>query len=162
MATSETNADRPGATAWRAIEPYWDIVNIYDGAANFLESLEAVPIQVRHLLAVWWADSEICNGGFHQLFSNSTGVLAPEAAEGFRAVGLEECFRIVRAAIERFGTEYPRDRVMRDAALQTLLLPGQRRQEWDPFTLLDEEYYAARHNSAFDEHIDAYARTHAR
>ncbi|WP_369973953.1 DUF4375 domain-containing protein [Polaromonas sp. SP1] len=34
----------------------------------------------RHLFAVHWCQSEICNGGFMQFFANSTGVLAPEVA----------------------------------------------------------------------------------
>jgi hypothetical protein len=155
---SDVNADQPGATAWRAIEPYWNVVNIYEGVATFLASLETVPDNVRHLLAVWWSDSEICNGGFHQFFFNSTGILAPEAVEGFRAVRLEECSRITHVAIQKFGADYPRDHAMRDAALQALLLPGQLRREWDPFYSLDDEYYAAKSRSAFYEQIDTYAR----
>ncbi len=60
-------------------------VNIYDGEDAFYESTKSVPRQSLVLYAVFFCDSEIRNGGLRQLFGNSTGILVPEAIEGFRA-----------------------------------------------------------------------------
>lgn len=162
MPTPEANEDRPGPTAWEVIEPHCEAVSIYDGPIVFLDGFERLPEPARHLLAVWWCDAEVCNGGFHQFFSNSTGVLAPEAAEGFRVVGLAECADLVEAAMAKFDEPYPRDRVARRAALETLKRPGKKRAEWDPFGELDDRYYAAKDRLKFDQTIDEYARRSAR
>ncbi len=59
-------------------------VNIYDGEDAFHESTKGVPRRSLILYAVFFFDSEIKNGGLRQLFGNSTGILAPEAIDGFR------------------------------------------------------------------------------
>ncbi|WP_164468170.1 DMP19 family protein [Caulobacter vibrioides] len=55
----------------------------------FLAGFSAVPTPSKHLLATHWLQSEVHNGGFSQFFSNSTGVLAPEAVAG--SSGPSEC-----------------------------------------------------------------------
>jgi hypothetical protein len=162
MAESSPNSDQPGAAAWQVIELHLEAVSIYDGPIAFLEGFEKLAEPVRHLFAVWWCDSEVCNGGFHQFFSNSTGVLAPEALEGFREIGLRECADVVEAAIDWFDTPYPRDREARHAALRAIELPGEKREQWDPFNDLDHQYYAAKEREKFDERLDEFARRHAR
>ena len=165
MTTPEANEDEAGLAGWRVIEPCCEAVSIYDGPLAFLDGFERLPEPARHLLAVWWCDAEVCNGGFHQFFSNSTGVLAPEApeaAEGFRAVGPAECAELVEAAIAMFHEPYPRDRVARGKALQTLKRPGQTRAEWDLFGELDDRYYAAKRRLGYHRRIDEYARRSAR
>lgn len=54
--------------------------------------------------------SEVCNGGFTQFFSNSTGVLAPEAVEGFVAIGQPGLASAVQRAMDMPGSPYQRDR----------------------------------------------------
>jgi hypothetical protein len=137
-------------------------VNICDGPLVFLDGFEKLPEAAGHLLAVWLCDAEVCNGGFHQFFFNSTGVLAPEAAEGYRAAGLAECADLVEAAIARFDEPYPRNRAARQAVLETLKRPGKKRAEWDPFGELDDRYFAARDRLGFHRTIDEYARRSAR
>ena len=56
------------------------------------------------------------NGGLGQFFSNSTGVLAPEAAEAFEELGMPNCARILRLSMQFFGECYPRDRSEREQA----------------------------------------------
>ena len=136
-------------------------MSIYDGPIIFLNGFEKLPEPARHLFAVWWCDSEVCNGGFHQFFSNSTGVLAPEAAEGFRAIALNECAELVEAAIKMFDEPYPRDQEARLAVLERLKRPGDKRKEWDPFYELDDRYYAAKKQSKLFERLDDYARKNA-
>lgn len=162
MGFSDSDTNDPGSAAWRLVEPYVEQVSIYDGPAKFLSGIATLPKAAQHLYAVWWCDSEICNGGLHQFFSNSTGVLAPEAVEGYRAVNLLECADLVLAAIDKFGPSFPRERVERKAALQSLKLPGKARKEWDPFYDLDVRYYAARDRAGYDNVIDTFARRNAR
>jgi hypothetical protein len=114
------------------------------------------------LFAVLWCDPEVCNGGFHQFFSNPTGILAPEAAAGFRAVGLHECAELLDLAIRQFGEPYPRDQSARDNRLQALERPGEERRDWDPFYELDDLYYAAREQSRFSDRVDEFALRNAR
>lgn len=64
-----------------------------------------------------FCQSEICNGGFGQFFGNSTGVLAPEAVEGFREIGQVEVAALIEKAISLFGIVYPRDRKERETRL---------------------------------------------
>jgi hypothetical protein len=161
MSQKPFDGDRPGAAAWRVIEPYWETVSIYNGPIAFLEGFERLPEPARHLFAVWWCDAEVCNGGFHQFFSNSTGVLAPEALEGFQAIGLRKCAELVALAIGKFYELYPRDREARQAALQVMELPGEQRRDWDPFYALDDRYYAAREDENFEQRLDDYARRRA-
>ena len=162
MTTPEANENEAGLAAWRVIEPYCEAVSIHDGPLVFLDGFERLPEAARHLLAIWWCDAEICNGGFHQFFSNSTGVLAPEAAEGFRAVGLIECAELVESAIAMFHEPYPRDRAARNKVLQTLKRPGQKRAEWDPFYEMDDRYYAAKDRLDYYRRVDEYARRSGR
>lgn len=62
----------------------------YEGPEEFVRQFRRVRPEVGHLYAAHWCQSEVRNGGFHQFFSNTTGLLAPEALEGFRAIGAVE------------------------------------------------------------------------
>ncbi|WP_091384241.1 DMP19 family protein [Microbulbifer marinus] len=103
---------------WRFVEPIWHTVSIYDGGEVFLQEFRKATEKQRHLYATHWAQSEIMNGGLGQFFSNSTGVLAPEAVEGFKAIGMPNCASSLLGAMELFGNEYPRDRDTRDQLLE--------------------------------------------
>ena len=81
------------------------------------------------------------NGGFHQFFSNPTGVLAPEAAGAYRRLELPDLAEIVEEAMAFWGTPYPREQGDRQGRL--VWQPTTPREEWDPFFALDERFYAA-------------------
>jgi hypothetical protein len=76
-----------GQLYWSLIEPVWDEIEIYSGPEEFSRTFAGVPRSAGLLFAAHFCQSEVCNGGFNQFFSNSTGVLAPEAIEGFKAIG---------------------------------------------------------------------------
>jgi Domain of unknown function (DUF4375) len=126
---------------WRLLEPYWEVIDIYDGPERFLETYASVPAIPRTLFAAHFCESEASNGGLHQFFSNPTGVLAPEAVEAFRRIGFEDAAAILERAMKFFGTPYPREQVVRVERLNSR--QGSTRQEWDPFYGLDEEFYHA-------------------
>ena len=63
--------------------------------------------------------AEVHDGGLLQLFWNETGVLVPEAIEGFATIGMPMMAKILNDAAVPLGTQYPRDRDTRwDALLE--------------------------------------------
>jgi hypothetical protein len=147
-------SEDPGNHYWSVISPYWLSLNAsWDrGADAFLAECRRVPAPVLHIYAGHWCQSEVDNGGFHQFFFNTTGLLAPEAAQGFRAIGLLDWSAIVSDAMNFFGDAYPRERSIR----LNLLPPG----EPSPFAALDQRFYespdAARYH--WERAADSYAR----
>ena len=140
---------------WSLVEPVWLPLNHCwdEGWEKFVRKYRTVQPEVGHLYAGHWCQSEVCNGGFYQFFSNSTGILAPEALAGYRAIGLAEWAEILAVAMEFFGNPYPRDRGDRDA-----LLPERQRlhqEEWDPFYELNVRFYES--TSYWEDAADAYA-----
>lgn len=98
---------------WGLIEKAFEDVSIYDGPESFARQFNPLPQHVRHLLAAHWFYSEYQNGGLHQFFYNPTGVLAPEAIEGLKAIGLTASSDCLQEAVDRVGVPYPRDREQR-------------------------------------------------
>jgi Domain of unknown function (DUF4375) len=146
---------RSGEAYWQVVSPYWERVDIYSGGDAFLRTFANVPEPAGHLLALHWCQSEVCNGGFHQFFTNSTGVLAPEAAQGFRAINMSAIAEILERAMAVFGTPYPRAQEMRHQFLPSV--PGGTRDEWDPFIALDDAFYEAKGDDVLYDAADAYA-----
>jgi len=146
---------QPGERYWRALAPYADAVSIYDGPEVFREQFVRLRPGLGVLLAAHWLDSEVCNGGFHQFFSNSTGVLAPEALAAFHTLNLGDAAEAVQEAINFFGDPYPRERDIRQTMLESI--PGKSHADRNPFTKLDERYYDALPSDRFSLAADAYA-----
>ena len=67
-----------GKLSWRAIAPIWDAVSIYESPVTFLAQFASVSEAQGLLLAAYWCQSEVCNGGFHQFFLNRLGFLRPK------------------------------------------------------------------------------------
>jgi hypothetical protein len=126
---------------WSLVEPVWLRLNQSwdEGPDEFLRLFRSIQPEVGHLYAAHWCQSEVRNGGFHQFFSNTTGLLAPEALAGFLAIGARDWATILAEAMEYFGTPYPRDRDKRHECLP-LHQRGPREQR-DPFHQLDERFY---------------------
>jgi len=125
---------------WNLVDPIWESISIYDGPDVFLQQFGAVAEKPRTLFAAHWCQSEVCNGGFHQFFSNSTGVLAPEASQAFRSLGMPQVGALVEGAMSLLGPTFPRDRAVRQRALS-----GLRKSASDslhaPFQALDEAFF---------------------
>lgn len=124
----------------RVMKPMWNTFNIDIEPPEFLERWQRYREEQRHLYAVHLCQCEICNGGFHQFFWNQSGILAPEAVAGFRAVGMPRCAAMVQQAMGFFGIPYPRRWEDRHELLNRI--PGETREERDPFHKLDEPFYA--------------------
>ena len=144
---------------WDLIEPVWEKISIYDGPAVYLEGIRAVPEHVGLLFAAQWTYAETANGGFCQFFLNSTGVVAPEAVRGFRAIGQLDTAAIVERAMAHFGPVYPRDGRERNALMQTS--PDPSVYKHDPsFDALDKEMWrlVAEEAGGFEAAADRYAK----
>lgn len=138
--------------------PYEDRLDFYNGRAAWLASCEGVPVKAVHLYCVHWAHIEIFNGGFWQYFFNSTGVTAPEARDGFKAIGMPAVATLLQNAMDRVGTPYPFDRETRQKFV------GDPDDRMD-FSTEDELFYEAadtprvfRRVPRFVPFADAYAK----
>lgn len=123
--------------------------------------MEKAPLAVQHLYSAHWCQSEVCNGGLHQFFSNSTGILAPEAVIGFAAMGMPKLAVCVQQAMQFFGDSYPRDYDLRNEALEAYSLAHP--DEWNPFVADDELFYGLLEIEAggWEQAADTYAAQHA-
>jgi hypothetical protein len=54
--------------------------------------------------------AEVHNGGFLQLFWNTTGVLVPEGIDGFNTIGMTTMAALLQRAASKLGAPYPRNR----------------------------------------------------
>jgi hypothetical protein len=104
---------------WNQIKEAYTQTSIYDGSVIFRRDFARLPMPIGDLLAAHWTLSEISNDGLHQFFANSTGVLAPEAAQAFERMGLSEVSELIRHAMEHFGADYPREQKDRKVILDS-------------------------------------------
>ncbi len=152
-------AEAAGNHYWSLVEPVWLPLNRSwdDGPDEFLRQFRDIRAEIGHLYAAHWCQSEVCNGGLHQFFSNSTGILAPEALQGFRAIDLQEWASILAEAMQFFGTPYPRERYGRWQRLQ--ILDSRKPPEWDMFKGLNKRFYAWLHaeSDRWERAADVYS-----
>ena len=94
---------------------YYDQFNFYEGRDVWLQSIADIPAKSVHLFCVHWLHLEVYNGGFSQYFYNSTSTSAPEARDGFRAIGMEDVAAIVDDAMLMLGTPFPFEKAEREA-----------------------------------------------
>jgi len=85
--------------------------------------------------------AEVHNGGFLQLFWNSTGILVPEAEDGFRVIGMPAMATLVQMAASPLGSPYPRDRDDRWDAL--LAASGRKPREIEQIFKKQDNLYLA-------------------
>lgn len=106
---------------WEVIKPIWDDVSIYDGSDVFLNQFEQLTEKQQVLFCTHWVASEVWNGGIEQFFSNSTGVLAPEAVTGFNKLGMPKAAEALAQGMAWFGSPYPRQRDVRTIKLDNYI-----------------------------------------
>mgnify|MGYP000630877738 CR=1 FL=1 len=150
---------KPSQIYWSLVNPVWDAISIYDGEETFLKQYAAAPLASRTLFSAHWCQSEIRNGGLHQFFGNSTGVLAPEAVSAFQSIGMPQTAAVVSEAISWFGPVYPRDREVRDEQLGEY--ENKHPEGWNPFEKLDDHFFELieNENGGFVASADAYAKS---
>lgn len=120
---------------WDVVGALWNVIDFYEGPEVFLWAYNSVPRESGLIFAAHHCQWEVCGGGFEQFFWNPTGVLAPEAVEGFREIGLPQAAALIEAAMEILGPSYPRDRGDRKPRLSKL--------PQGAFDVLDETFFAS-------------------
>jgi hypothetical protein len=149
-----TDLQQPGTLAANALKRVWDTVSVYEGPEVFLKQFAVLSAPKQHLYSTWWCDHEICNGGFLQLFENSTGVLVPDAAVGYRALGLLDVAATIDEAMGYFRPTYPRELALRQVKVKEMSATAK-----SPFEMLDERYYSILpwQNGRYQRAADIYA-----
>ncbi len=162
---------------WDEIEEAFESVDIYETYDVFKEGAAKYPEWKIDILAVHWTMREVVNGGLKQYFSNSTGILAPEAVLGFQRIGRPELAAALQKAMAMIGEPYPREREQREGRLAALTgaqaQPGAGEYfsgipKWvakrygmisheGPFDALDELFWQA--GDEVEEALDQYAGT---
>jgi Domain of unknown function (DUF4375) len=102
---------------WELVKPLFSTIDYGNSPAEFAASITAAPRPCVLLFAAHMCLAETHNGGFLQLFWNTTGMLVPEGAEGFRGMGMPKTATLLEQAALPLGTPYPRDRDQRWDAL---------------------------------------------
>ncbi|MFL6678140.1 MAG: DUF4375 domain-containing protein [Burkholderiaceae bacterium] len=133
-------------------------ISIYDGADVFLRDFSAAGTVHGTLFAAYWPQAEILNGGLSQFFWNSTGVLAPEAVEAYKILGMPQMAAALQDAMDWFGASYPRERESREARLEEFTAS----HEFDPFDAMDDKIVELiyEENSGLEAAALAYVRRH--
>jgi hypothetical protein len=108
------------------IKPLFSLISTSKGSEAYLASIAKLPHAEVVLHAAAVCRSEVCNGGFLQLFFNPQGVLVPEAIEGFTAIAMPRLAAVVQEASALLGAPYPREQEDR---FQALLLASGRSPE---------------------------------
>ena len=143
---------------WEIIKPIWDDVSIYGTAEDFIDQFSKLNEKQKVLFSSHWTQSEIMNGGLGQFFSNSTGILAPEAVWAFQKLGMPKCAEVLSKAMNFFGAEYPRSRSIREDAFELFY----KSNGDDAIPFLEEEGEMATEiedeNGGFWEIADSYAK----
>jgi hypothetical protein len=119
---------------WHAIELVWDAATIYEGRQRLETGLSFATERQRHVYAIWWTISEVRNGGFHQYFSNPTGIVAPIALAGVQALGETATANAIADACKVFDGGEITDHEYRLAVLD--------RHDHRVFDAQDEAFYA--------------------
>jgi hypothetical protein len=108
----------PLTKVWPISDGMSECISIYDGPEVFLTQFSEVSSAHQVAFAAGWFQGEVLNGGLTQFFANDTGVLAPEAAEACRTVGMPQLAAKLEEAMGWFGASYPRERSVRKQALE--------------------------------------------
>ena len=126
---------------WNVLEPIWSTQEGSEDPKVFLAWFDGLSKHQKILFPTHWLCAEVYNGGFHQYFSNPTGLHAPEAIVGFNELDLNDIADIVERAMSIFGEEFPRERHKREAIL--IAIEENATSEWTPFSELDDQFYEA-------------------
>jgi len=138
-----------GDDVFVVIEPvYWG-VNIYGSLQEYEASLKSFSRPQRLLVALHWYIAEVNNGGHDQFYSNSTGIVWPDALAAFEEIGVPDGAEIIRESARRLGGLPSRERDERNRQLEQL----------EPnFEDLDTRFYALQDHTHLDASMLEYAR----
>ena len=103
---------------WTINEPAYWTINIYGSYDDYIETSKEFTLEQRYLNAICWYFAEVNNGGHHQFFYNSTGIVWEDALVGLRLFKMDELADNLQSVINYFGGSIPFDRAERWTILQ--------------------------------------------
>ena len=103
---------------WTINEPMYWTINIYGSYDDYLESAKSFTVEQRYLNAISWYFAEVNNGGHHQFFYNSTGIVWEDALAGLRLFKMDPLADNLQSVVDYFGGTIPFDRAERWTILQ--------------------------------------------
>ena len=103
---------------WTINEPAYWTINIYGSYDDYLESAKGFTVEQRYLNAICWYFAEVNNGGHHQFFYNSTGIVWEDALAGLRLFKMDILADNLQSVIDYFGGSVPFDREERWTVLK--------------------------------------------
>lgn len=103
---------------WTINEPAYWTINIYGSYDDYIESAKDFTLEQRYLNAICWYFAEVNNGGHHQFFYNSTGIVWEDALAGLRLFKMDILADNLQSVIDYFGGSVPFDRAERWTILQ--------------------------------------------
>ncbi len=120
---------------WYAIEKIFTELRTPNEPDDRLAGLTAGQ---RAVFALDWVRKEVGNGGFDQLFGNSTGCLTPEALEGAKRIGADDYADV----FQRAANVFPSGVVPRDGDQRTDHLDSAPVTYGPILEALDDEFFA--------------------
>ena len=103
---------------WTINEPAYWTINIYGSYDDYIETSKRFTLEQRYLNAICWYFAEVNNGGHHQFFYNSTGIVWEDTLAGLRLFKMDELAENLQSVINYFGGSIPFDRAERWTILQ--------------------------------------------
>lgn len=125
---------------WLAVDPIWEKVSIYDGFEKYKKQISKFPDIQINLFAAHWLNSEVNNGGFHQFYSNSTGIVIIEAIRAYKEMGLINTSNLIEKTARFFENHDIRDREVRNELLDEYE-DNHDEDLWNPFENDDDNFY---------------------
>ncbi len=136
---------------YEIIDPVWWTANIYAGELEYLKSLALFSREQRLIFAVIWYAAEVNNGGHHQFYFNSTGIVWKDAITGFEDLGISEGSEIIAESASRLGGQPSLDHATRRQQLD----------HYQPdFSDLDTQFYDLEKGISLDEVMQYYIFQH--
>ena len=106
--------------SWDIVEPICWEINIYDSYKDYIKSAKNFSLEQRYLHAILGYFGEVNNGGHHQFFYNSTGIVWEDALNGLKHFGMPEFADNFQKVIDYCGGTISFDREKRYRMLETL------------------------------------------
>lgn len=110
--------------SWDLCEPMFKAIIFYESYEQYLESTEGFTLEQRYLNAILGYFGEVYNGGHHQFFYNSTGMMWEDALNGFQLFGMQHFANNLQKVVEYFGGKISFDR----------------KERWELLNELEEKY----------------------
>ena len=103
---------------WTINEPAYWTINIYGSYDDYIETSKEFTLEQRYLNAICWYFAEVNNGGHHQFFYNSTGIVWEDTLVGLRLFNMKELADNFQSVLDFFAGTVPFDRAERWYLLQ--------------------------------------------